>query len=95
LFLDDLGWTSTGNGGKIPVDMFDCSLPNNFMSCRIFYGSYLQKRPAKIICGNLLSPIAIGQIIKFAFSITNPAPLTTASLSQLSLPVFIYAYDPI
>jgi hypothetical protein len=94
LFLDDLGWTSIANGEGIPIDMFDCAYSNTFMNCRLFYGSYLYAQPAKIICGNLQSSISSGQTLKFAFSMTNPSPLTTSTLSQLTIPIFIYSYDP-
>jgi hypothetical protein len=74
--------------------MFDCLSCNTFMNCRIIYGSYQHAKPAKIVCGNLKTPILLGQTLKFAFAITNPLPLTASVLSQLAIPIFIYSYDP-
>lgn len=74
--------------------MFDCIFSNTFMNCRLFYGSYSLGRPAKIICGNLQSNIASGQILKFAFSMINPSSLTVMSLSQITIPILVYSYDP-
>jgi hypothetical protein len=74
--------------------MYDCLFSNTFMNCRIVYGSYQYGKPAKIICGNLQTALTMGQTLKFAFSMTNPAPLTTSVLSQTAIPIFVYTYDP-
>jgi hypothetical protein len=73
MFSNDLGYTGCKDGDWIPTDIFDC-LPfnNGFMSCRIFFGDYLRSIPARIICGSFTSAINPGQILKFAFAITNP-----------------------
>lgn len=94
LFLNDLGWTSIQDGDGIPIDIFDCAYTNTFMNCRLFYGDYVSGRPARIICGNLLSSLTVGQTLKFAFAMTNPQPLSTAILTQISIPIFVYSYDP-
>lgn len=96
MFSNDLGWSSTiADGDILPIDIFEC-LPftTSFMSCRLFYGDYLRAIPAKIICGAFTSSIAAGQTLKFAFAITNPLPMTTGIQSQISLPIFVYSYDP-
>jgi hypothetical protein len=96
MFSNDLGWSSTiSDGGSLPFDVFEC-LPfiTSFMTCRLFYGDYLRAIPAKIICGGFSQKVLAGQLLRFAFAITNPLPMTTGTLSQISLPIFIYSYDP-
>ena len=94
MFTDDLGYTGCKDGDWIPTDIFDCGFNNSFMSCRIFFGDYLRSIPARIVCGNLTSAIIPGQLLKFAFAITNPPQMTSLIQSQIALPVFIYSYDP-
>jgi len=95
MFSDDLGWSGLADGAGLPFDIYDClPIDNSFMNCRIFFGDYLRAVPAKIICGNLKWSLLAGQTLKIAFAITNPLPMTVGILSQISLPIFVYSYDP-
>ena len=92
--MDDLGWTTVKDGDYVPFDIFDCAFNSSLMTCRLFYGDYINSRPARIICGNLLVVINVGQRLNMAFAMTNPQPLSTTSQQQLAIPIFIYSYDP-
>jgi hypothetical protein len=92
MFSDDLGWSNLNDGDSLPFDVFDCAYDNTFMNCKLYKGDYLRSLPARIVCGNLKFDLTNINTLKFAFAITNPLPMTSGILSQISLPIFIYSY---
>lgn len=96
MYSDDLGFSALQDGDSVPVDLYNYAVPfiNSFLNCRLYKGDYLRAFPARIICGAFTGSILAGQTIKIAFAITNPLPMTVGVLSQISLPLFVYHYDP-
>ena len=61
------------------------------MNCNLFPGQQAYYKPARIVCGNFLTPITSSQSLWFALKVVNPA--LPAGYSHLSVPFFIYSVE--
>ena len=65
------------------------------MSCRIYHGDFAIGTPAKLVCGGFVQSLTSADTLKFAFGFVNPPKITPSTTpSQISLPIFVYSFNP-
>ena len=81
-------WVGLADGEDITTDIIDGDFTDSFMKCRLFHGSQTYHKAAKIICGDFSESWESGELLHFAFKVTNPSVSP-----QISIPFFIYSMD--
>jgi hypothetical protein len=65
------------------------------MQCNLFWGDVANYKPAKVVCGSLLTTITSSQTLWFAIIVFNPtsASAIPGSWNKISIPFFLYSVE--